>query len=454
MGLGSGLGVYLPIVVYLACIFGTIISAARPQVGIYLLALILPLAHARGRLFEYPFGSHAIEVLLLGVLIGVVARGENPLPQVRGRNILLTMAITSYISLWIGPILNSAVPWPLTMGESPFARWILYMRMPAIFVLTYLAINTKRKMEILLLCMLVSFLWVGKGFRTTMGARDVSQSFSNNLRSGAGLGFGGSNGMAAFQLGSAAFLIGIFGADKRWRIRIPILAAIAMGVYGILFSYSRGAYVGFALVLCYVSFFKMRWLVPVLLIVALNAQWILPQSVKDRISMTYQEKEGEEELESSAGDRLEIWMHALQTTLRDPILGVGFDTYRYYRQDQALRDAHNMYLRALVDTGVVGLVLLVMFWLTGLKAGHQLFRVANDPLFKGIGFGFAGHVIGLMAANMFGDRWTYIELCGPTVLLMGMVMRAHALIQQPEQAPRVMVPRPQRMASPMPQPAR
>lgn len=454
MGLGTGLGVYLPIVVYLACIVGTFVSMARPAIGIYLLALILPLTYARHRLFEYPFGDHTIELLLLGVLIGVLVNRQGVLNNIRGRNILLAMAVTSYVSLWIAPLLNDTVPWPVSFGDSPFAQWVLYMRIPLIFLLTYAAIDTKPRMQLLLLCMLVSFLWVGKGFRAQMASRDVSE-FSNYLRNGADMGLGGANVLASFQVNSLAFLLGMFGVDKRWRIRVPVLAAMAMAGYGVLFSYSRGAYAGAALAVCYIAFFKVRWLVPIMLIGALNAPALLPKSVIDRVTMTYQETGGGEvELEASADLRIGVWRHALETTMRDPILGVGFDTYRYYRQGQQLKDTHNMYLRALVDTGIVGLLLLVSLWLTGLKAGHDLFRRAKDPFLRGMGLGFAAHMLGLMVANMFGDRWSYIEVSGWAMLLMGMVMRGHTLLQQEGQTEAVPVVHGPGIRVPMPEPAR
>lgn len=432
MGLGTGLGVFLPIVVYLACVVGTVASMIRPELGLYLIALILPLAFARGKLYEYPFGDHVLELLLLGVMIGVVLTGKQLLPNVRFRRTLILILLTSYLSLWIGPVLNPAVPWPVSLGESPFAHWVLFARIPLLFFVTFAAITTKRQMQILLVCLLISFMWVGKGFRQNVAHRDTSAGFSNDLRHGGGLGFGGSNGMAAYQAQCLVIILGLWGADKRLWLRGAMVGAIAMGVYGVLFSYSRGAYVGMAAALLYLGLFKLRWILPLLLLAALGWQVILPKSVQDRITMTYETEGGE--LDASASSRLELWEHALRVGMQDPLLGVGFDSFRYYREGAELRDTHNIYLRSFVDTGIVGLLLLVSLWLRALLAGHELFRATQEPLLSGLGLGTAMMMLVVLLVNLFGDRWTYIELGGMIMMLVGMNMRGLAMVAEQHQA--------------------
>ncbi len=432
MGLGTGLGVFLPIVVYLACVVGTVASMMRPELGLYLIALILPLAYARGRLFEYPLGDHVLELLLLGVIIGLILTGKQVLPNVRFRRTVILILIVSYVSLWIGPVLNPTIPWPVYLGESPFAHWVMFARIPLLFLLTFSAITTKRQMQILLVCMLIAFLWVGKGFRQNVAHRDTSAGFSNDLRHGGGLGFGGSNGMAAYQAQCLVIILGLWGVDRRLWLRAAMAGAIAMGVYGVLFSYSRGAYVGLAAALVYLGLFKLRWILPLLVLAALGWQVILPKSVQDRITMTYESQGGE--LEASASSRLEIWEHAYRVGMQDPLLGVGFDSFRYYREGAELKDTHNIYLRTFVDTGVVGLLLLLSLWLRAMLAGHELFRATQDPLLSGLGLGTAMMMVVVLLVNLFGDRWTYVELGGMIMMLLGLNMRGLAMAAEGQQA--------------------
>ncbi|NWF84005.1 MAG: O-antigen ligase family protein [Bryobacteraceae bacterium] len=432
MGLGTGLGTFLPIIVYVACVAGTVASFLRPELGLYLIALILPLAHARSRLFDYPLGNHVLELIILGMMVGCILTGKPLLPQVRFRRTLILIIITSYISLWIGPVLNPIVPWPITMGDSPFGHWILFVRIPILFLLTFSLITTQRQMQILLLCLLVSFLWVGKSFRQNVGHRDTSAGFSDALRRGGGLGFGGSNGMAAYQAQCLMIILGLWGADKRLWLRAALVAAAAMGFYGVIFSYSRGAYVGLVAALLYLGLFKLRWILPLLFLAAMSWQAILPKAVQDRITMTYESDEGE--LESSAASRLEVWEHALRVSTLDPLLGIGYDSYRYYRQDEVLKDTHNVYLKVFVETGIVGLILLVSFWVRAFFAGQELFRATQDPLLSGLGLGTALMMIVVLLVNMFGDRWTYFELGGMIAIILGMNMRGLAMVAESRQA--------------------
>src|SRR5437879_7042228 len=87
-------------------------------------------------------------------------------------------------------------------------------------------------------------------------------------------------------------------------------------------------------------------------------QVFLPNSVQERITMTYTE---EGELESSAQTRVQLWEDAMQLFHQNPILGTGFNTYSYLGRTEKYRDTHNYYLKVLVETGIVGL--LVFLWL-------------------------------------------------------------------------------------------
>lgn len=428
---GTGFGVYLPLALYIAILVGTLGSIVwRPMLGIYLLAVVMPLQDSRYKLYDYPLGDHVLELLLLGVTIGLLLRGQSILPRVRFRILVLMIVALCYVTLWIGPMLASNVPLPLELGESPFGHWILYVRMFLLYLLVCSAIVTKRQFRILLLCMLLAFLWVNKGFRSTMQGRDTSH-FSYNLRHGTSLGTIGPNGMAAFQVQCVLFLVGIFGAEKSKTVKLAVAAAAAIGLYAVVFSYSRGAYVALVVGLLYLGVFRLRILLPLLLLAVLSWQVILPKSVQERITMSYSEEEG---LDVSSEGRVEIWRHALEVTLKDPLLGVGFDSYRFHRADQMLKDTHNMYLRALVETGGVGLVLLVAFWIGAFQAGHRLFRSASDPFLKALGLGFAAYMVALLCGNFFGDRWTYIEISGFTCILLALVVRGQMLTDEAKAA--------------------
>jgi len=62
-----------------------------------------------------------------------------------------------------------------------------------------------------------------------------------------------------------------------------------------------------------------------------------------------------------------------------------------------------------------------------LSSGYRLFRKAVDPLYRGLGLGFFLAVCSCAVANLFGDRWTYLEINGLLWVLAACVARAQQL---------------------------
>jgi O-antigen ligase len=291
-------------------------------------------------------------------------------------------------------------------------------------------------MHLLLAVMMVSFLWNMKNFYGNTGHRDTSR-YTESLRFSVGQDFGGSNGRAAFATQCTLFLLAVFGSIPSIRVRAIIVFLLIAGGYSVIFSYSRGAWVGFAGGVAYLSLFRTRWLLVVGLVLLPFVGGMLPESVIQRATMTYDE---EGDLDTSSMGRVEVWKDALATAATDPILGVGFDCFRYYRRGEELLDTHNMYIRALVETGVVGLTCLVAFFLSAFYAGHRLAKIATDPFYRALGGGFAAYMISVILTNFFGDRWTYVDLSGYTWILLGLVVQATLWTRTPpavHQAPAI-----------------
>jgi len=432
---GTGLGVYFPLLLYLASIAGCVVSLMRPFVGVAILTLILPLQSGRMHILDYPLGSRVLELLLFSVMIGVLLSAGSILPPKPMRKTIIALCAITYVSLWVGAALSPAVPIPFLTStavgnHTPFGFWINFMHLPVLFVLVNSTVKDKRQMQILLLVMMVSFLWSVKNFYGNTGGRETSQ-YLEGLRHSMGTDFGGSNGHAAFAAQCTLFLVALFGSINSLRVRLVVIALLFAGVYSVLFSYSRGAWLGFAIGLIYLGLTRMRWLLLAGILVVPIAGVLLPNSVLQRATMTYQEGD----LDTSSADRIEIWQHALRTSLKDPVLGVGFDCYHFYRAGEELLDTHNMYVKAYVETGVVGLSCLLLLFFSALRLGHRLSKMAADPFFRALGAGFAAYMVSVIVTNVFGDRWTFIDLSAFTWVLLALVIQGTLLTEQAAQAP-------------------
>src|SRR5256885_14232097 len=74
----------------------------KPQIGIYLLAFTLPLQTVRYRLHGMFLGSQFVDLLLLGVVLGLLLRGQPVIPKVSLSKFLLMLTVFTYLSLWEG----------------------------------------------------------------------------------------------------------------------------------------------------------------------------------------------------------------------------------------------------------------------------------------------------------------------------------------------------------------
>jgi O-antigen ligase len=150
--------------------------------------------------------------------------------------------------------------------------------------------------------------------------------------------------------------------------------------------------------------------------------------------MTYDAQSGS--LDHSAAVRLTLWDSAMAVFRTSPLMGTGFNTYAYMhltkRSDGGVgfyEDTHNIFLKTLVETGVLGLLIFLWVQAKTFGVGYMLFRSAADPFFASLGLGLAVWVVCALTANFFGDRWTYLQVNGYMWVLCGLVAQARALDQ-------------------------
>jgi putative inorganic carbon (hco3(-)) transporter len=176
-----------------------------------------------------------------------------------------------------------------------------------------------------------------------------------------------------------------------------------------------------ALVLCFLAVVKIRWLfIPILLLVV-SWQAILPLAVQERIAMTYTKPDAGQDaaLDASAQERVMLWTDAINLFKANPVMGSGFLTYANMGRVGSYKDTHNFYLKMLVETGLVGLLLFLAQLLLFTRTGLQLFSRARDSFLSLVGLGFACLMLTAAIVNFFGDRWMFIQVDSNLWILLG-----------------------------------
>ncbi|HEY1207453.1 MAG: O-antigen ligase family protein [Bryobacteraceae bacterium] len=417
-----GLDAYLGYVLYAAGVAAVLASLFwRPIVGLFYLLPLLPLQTIRYRMNDLPLGGSVIGIVVLCVALGVLRRGQPLLPKTPWTRLLVIYGVFTYASLCLGAVyLGTGFPF---FGDPRFGYWQEYMIMPALLLLVPAVQPTRRQMMALVLVMCLSALMLDRNFSNEVSGRDFSK-FSNDLRDvGGNMGYAGTNGLAAFEAQFATFLLALAAFERRHLLRLGYYALSAFSVVCLMYSLSRGGYAALFAGCLFLGVVKQRKLLVLMTVFLLIWTFIVPQAVTERVAMTQQDGE----LDHSAELRLTLWEDAVQMIDANVLAGTGFNTYAYLHRVGQYEDTHNLLLKVLVETGVLGLLLFLWFVVKTFRTGYRLFRRSKDPFFASLGLGLAGWVVAAMAANCFGDRWTYLQVAGYMWVIAGLVARALAL---------------------------
>jgi len=417
-----GLEQYLPLVLYIG-MFVTFLASVfwRPACGIYVLALTLPLQTGRYLLQPYPLGAQFVDILLLGTIVGLLVQKKPVIAKSDIGWFLALFAIFCYLSLWEGSFFLHA-PLPLWITDVRFSVWKNYVEMFLLALVVASAIKDKRQVQILLALMVVSVLLVNRSYYSTLSGRDLTH-FSYSVRDAGPLGYAGVNGLAAFEAMVASFLLGIYAFTKKIYVKAGILLVVATCCYCLLFSFSRGGYLGLIAGMVAAGLLRSRWLLVVVVVLLVSWQTLLPVAVQQRITMTTAEAEEGQQFDSSAQQRIELWTDAMDLFKQNPITGTGFESYSHMSRVGTFQDTHNYYVKVLAEMGVVGLILFLILLGKLLRDGMRLFLRAPDPFWRGIGLGFTALLASAIVMNFFGDRWTYQQVDGFLWISFGCVIR-------------------------------
>jgi O-antigen ligase len=227
------------------------------------------------------------------------------------------------------------------------------------------------------------------------------------------------------------------GRRRAWLLLLPFVLCFR----GIMVTFSRGAYLAFALGVLGLAFFKRRSLVLAAvagLALAVLNPWLLPAGIRYRLETTFETRSEplgeygsaplEEDLDQSSASRLVIWRGALDMIETNPLAGVGFGRFpaliTSYANVRRSVDAHNAYLITAAELGLPGLFLLlvnfaVLFWVA-----RRVYRRHPDRFVHATALGFLGGLSGLLMANMFGSRLNTTEVAGYVWILAALMARA------------------------------
>jgi O-antigen ligase len=245
-------------------------------------------------------------------------------------------------------------------------------------------------------------------------------TFDEDKRGGGPLAYG-SNQTAAFLAQFAMFFWGFAQFVKKIKFKLLCYGLVAATLFATMYTFSRGGYLAVLFSVLVLGLLKDRKLLIVLGLFLLTWQTVVPVPVRERVTMT---KDSNGQLEASAQERVELWQNAEKSFFNSPIVGHGYATFQLGEHVDNLKDTHNWYVKVLVETGMIGLLIVFILLQQLLAMSYRLFKRATDPLYRGLGLGLLLATCACIVANCFGDRWTYLEITGLLWVLAGTAIRA------------------------------
>lgn len=233
--------------------------------------------------------------------------------------------------------------------------------------------------------------------------------------------------------------VGILVCRSRPWLRLALLPAVLLGVFGALLTYSRQAY--FLLPAQFLAQALRRNLVIGVLLaaaVASYAAWA-PEAVIDRIEMTEQKGEGDEtQLDTSTESRFLLWAGAAEIIAANP-WGIGLRRFASeigaYVPGLQKFDAHNAFVLVAAECGIQGL-LAVMVLLGGMfRLAWRVGRIDRSESTQWLAQGFMLATVGAVGSNLFGSRIFDGPVMGNYWILAALAARYLTLHESARPAP-------------------
>lgn len=207
---------------------------------------------------------------------------------------------------------------------------------------------------------------------------------------------------------------------------------IAAGLIALLFTYTRGAYLGFAVVQLIIglAYYRRVTIIVLTSLVGLMIGWQVVNTISintfnynlNDIAILERLTTRDEEADSIDW-RLQVLTTMAPKTLQSPLLGYGLGNFVTLRQQGDIGffddpEAHDDYLRLAIEVGFVGLGLYLLFWLTLLVKLWQNYRQHQTKSWQkryslfGIGLILAllGMSVGDNLLQGTAVMWTYLAV--------------------------------------------
>jgi O-antigen ligase len=383
------------------------------------------------KIAEFPGGNNFADFLLIAICLGWFFRASRESKEIFIRS-PFNIVILLYI---IGSIINlvrgyTYMGFSEEIGMTRLQTWKNYMILPLLYFISVNTIDKEKLIKWIIIVICVSLIAMDFNFYSTFRWMRA-EHYSHSIRISGPFSFLGPNELGIFFAVYSFLLLGISYFIDNKKFRYFLLLVCACSAYPLMFSYSRGAYICTIVGMLTLGFLKDRRIFILLAILIVLYSVILPNSVVERIDMTFLNREEitEEQEAADAFDvggttiqvtgRKQLWEKAMNYFESEPLLGIGFDTFRH----QEGYITHSLYMKILAEQGLLGITIFIIYAGTLLTQSYRLFKRSVSKLGQGIGLGFFTATVIHLTGGIAGDQTLYYNFMAIFWVFMGIVAR-------------------------------
>lgn len=396
-------------------------TKTRNNWPLYLFLFLLPLQNIQtGYLPDFGSGLNFLNLGFALSLIGAWTMGGRLAPNESVNRWVLVYALYAVLSLFVSyQYVSNSGPHLNVLKDHLIGLSVLY--------LVQMSVHDWTGVRRIVMATLLPLPYIAK-VTWIEHISVASWHYSDDLRIRGTFALLGANEFAAFCVTMAVLLFALLIASKasrRWKIAFG--AGIACMVMGVLYAYSRTAYISLLLGLVTVILaWRGRWklMLPLLLVAAFAPGW-MPTSVVERFDSTKVEANDRDD---STEMRFVYWQIAWDNFVAHPLAGTGFQSFHHREINHFGMDTHNFFIRTLTEGGVIGATVLVGLLLSILRtARRELARARSGSWHYALALGLVGAWMGLICSNLFGDRFTYYPMIAYFWTYLALVLKARHL---------------------------
>jgi putative inorganic carbon (hco3(-)) transporter len=205
------------------------------------------------------------------------------------------------------------------------------------------------------------------------------------------------------SFGRYLMLMIIFGVaihphlDKRFRR--PLAGALTLSSVFLLLTYTRTALIGAVLGLLVVGLIQSKRLLFGMIVFAVCALLVMPELSSRFTGLTESSSSLSGPTNNSLIWRLGYWAEVLPLAKSNPVTGIGLGMTE--RQTEEEKQPHNDFLRAYVETGLIGLAAYLAMMVALVATGIGAVRASPRYSFeRGVGAGFLGCALAFVADSV------------------------------------------------------